>query len=140
MLDPTTRQSILDVIGGIPIVETIGLRIDRLDLDVCVATMPRRPGDAGIFRSVHGGLLTTLADTIACFALLTRTGPEQAMTTTDLHVRFLAPVLTDVVGEARVIKAGRTLCPVHVDVRDTDGRLAAVAQVTYMRLPGHPER
>jgi acyl-coenzyme A thioesterase PaaI-like protein len=42
--------------------------------------------------------------------------------------------LADVVVEARVIKFGRTLVPLHVDPRNVDGKLVAIAQVTYMRL------
>ena len=42
--------------------------------------------------------------------------------------------LADVVVEARVIKFGRTLVPLHVDLRNVDGKLVAIAQVTYMRL------
>ena len=42
---------------------------------------------------------------------------------------FLAPCLSDLTVAARVIKAGRTLCPVAVDLFDADDRLVAVAQV-----------
>ena len=76
----------------------------------------------------------TVADSIACFAIMTRTGPDEPMTTTDMNIRFLAPCFSDVTAEARVIKLGRTLCPVQVDLKDVDGKPVAVAQVTYMRL------
>jgi len=51
-----------------------------------------------------------------------------------MNIRFLAPCLTDVTAKARVIKLGRTLCPVAVDLFDETGRHAAVAQVTYILL------
>jgi uncharacterized protein (TIGR00369 family) len=82
-----------------------------------------------------GGLLMTIADSIACFAVMTLTGPDEPMTTTDMNIRFLAACRTDVTADARVIKLGRTLCPVAVDLFDADGVHVAVAQVTYMRLP-----
>lgn len=81
----------------------------------------------------------TIADSIACFAIMTMTGPDQAMTTTDMNIRFLAPCLTDVTVKAKVIKLGKTLCPVGVDLFDTNQKHIAVAQVTYMRLNGSPK-
>jgi acyl-coenzyme A thioesterase PaaI-like protein len=41
---------------------------------------------------------------------------------------------------ARVIKRGRTLCPVAVDLFDANGTLVAIAQVNYMLLNGMPSR
>jgi len=79
-------------------------------------------------------LLMTIADSTACFAILTRTGPDTRLTTTDMNIRFLAPCLTDVTAQATVIKFGRTLCPVAVDIFDQAGQQVAVAQVTYMLL------
>jgi uncharacterized protein (TIGR00369 family) len=49
----------------------------------------------------------------------------------DMNIRFLAPCLTDVTARARVIKLGRTLCPVAVDVFDANDRQVAIAQVSY---------
>jgi len=51
-----------------------------------------------------------------------------------MNIRFLAPCLTDVTAKARVIKFGRTLCPVAVDLFDAKGQQVAVAQVNYMLL------
>jgi len=39
-----------------------------------------------------------------------------------------------VTAKARVIKFGRTLCPVAVDLFDAKGQQVAVAQVNYMLL------
>ncbi|MCH9025378.1 MAG: PaaI family thioesterase, partial [candidate division Zixibacteria bacterium] len=37
----------------------------------------------------------TLADSAACFAIMTQTGPDQPLTTTDMNIRFLAPCLPE---------------------------------------------
>ena len=52
----------------------------------------------------------------------------------DMNIRFLAPCFTDVTARARVIKLGRTLCPVAVDLYDADDRQVAVAQVSYFLI------
>ena len=46
----------------------------------------------------------TIADSAACFAIFTKTGPEIPLTTTDMNIRFLAPCLSDVTAKAKVIK------------------------------------
>lgn len=138
MLDEAARAALMETIRPIPIVETLGIRMDEFDEGYCKATVPRDLKYDGIFRSLHGGILMTIADSIACFAIMTLTGPDQPMTTTDMNIRFLAPCLTDCVAEARVIKCGTTLCPTQVDLFDTNGTKVAVAQVTYIRLDKKP--
>ena len=140
MLDSKLGIRLLDRVKRIPIVDTLKIRIDDFSEGFCRATVPHQRGYDGIFESFHGGLLMTVADSIACFAIMTRTGPDDPLTTTDMNIRFLAPCLTDVTAVAKVIKIGRTLCPVAVDLFDANGTQVAVAQVTYMRLDKPPDR
>ena len=76
----------------------------------------------------------TLADSTACFAIFTKMGPDVHLTTTDMSIRFLAPCLSDAFAKAEVIKIGRTLCPVSVNLFDAHNKQVAFAQVTYMLL------
>lgn len=138
MLDPVRVREILERTRPIPIVETLRFELIGFDEGFCRLRVPYNRKYDGIFRSLHGGLLMTIADSAACFAIMTQTGPDQPLTTTDMNIRFLAPCLTDVVAEARVIKLGRTLCPVAIDLFDTQGTRVAVAQVTYIRLERLP--
>jgi uncharacterized protein (TIGR00369 family) len=117
----------------IPIFKTLHLKVDAADHGRAVLTAPYDAAYDGIFESFHGGLLMTLADTAACVAVLTMLEADAAITTTDMNIRFLAPCRSDATAEARVIKRGKTLCPVSVEIRDQQGAVA-IAQVTYMRL------
>ncbi len=134
MIDRQLEQAIRDRVAPISIMRTLDFHIAELSDGACRLTFPRDDRYFGIYESVHGGLLMTLADSAACFAIMTKTGPDRAMTTTDMNIRFLAPCRSDVTAVARAIKIGRTLCPVHVDLVDAAGTLVAVAQVTYMLL------
>jgi uncharacterized protein (TIGR00369 family) len=78
--------------------------------------------------------MMTLADSAAAFALLTVIDPDSRITTTEMNIRFLAPVRERVIAHARVLKAGRSLCPITVDLVDAGGRMVAQAGMTYMRL------
>jgi uncharacterized protein (TIGR00369 family) len=60
-----------------------------------------------------------LADTAACAAVLTVAGADAVVTTTDMNIRFLAPCHSGATAEAKVVKVGQTLCPLFVEVRDT---------------------
>jgi uncharacterized protein (TIGR00369 family) len=140
MIDAAQESAILARITKIPIFAT--LRMDEVTFDAgeCGLRVPRQRAYDGVFESFHGGILMTIADSAACFALLTLTPTDQVMTTTDMNIRFLAPCLSDVRVRARVIKLGRLMCPVAVDLFDTASKLVAVAQVNYMRLDRMPAR
>jgi uncharacterized protein (TIGR00369 family) len=134
MLDETTRAAIIERARKIPIVDTLSLQFTAMDEGYCEIRAPRREDFDGVFESFHGGLLITIADSAACFALLTVVGAHVRLATTDMNIRFLAPCLSDVTAKARVIKAGRTLCPVEINLFDDNGKHVAVSQVTYMLL------
>jgi len=140
MIDAAHQSAILARITKIPIFST--LRMDAVELDEgqCAMRVPRQAMYDGVFESFHGGILMTIADSAACFAVLTQTPVHQVMTTTDMNIRFLAPCLSDVFVKARVIKRGRVMCPVAVDLFDASGTLVAVAQVNYMLLDRMPRR
>jgi uncharacterized protein (TIGR00369 family) len=121
-------------LADIPIFKTLKLDLGEFGKGTAKLTMSYDSAFDGIFKSFHGGLLMTLADTAACIAVLTLTGPDAMITTTDMNIRFLAACRSDATAEAKVIKFGRTLCPVSVEIRNAESTLVAVCQVTYMRL------
>jgi uncharacterized protein (TIGR00369 family) len=128
------RDRIFERIYKIPIMSTMKLEIIDVKVGYCKLKAPRQKIYDGIFDSFHGGLLMTVADSAAAFALMTLTGPEAKMTTTDMNIRFLAPCLTDLIVCAKVIKFGRTLSPMAVDLYDESEKHVAVAQVNYFVL------
>ena len=134
MISTELKNKIITHINRIPIVDTLQMRIVSLEEGYCEVTAPRKLKYDGVFESFHGGLLMTVADSTACFAIFTRTGPQTRLTTTDMNIRFLAPCLSDITAKATVIKFGRTMCPVAVDLFDTSAKQVAVAQVNYILL------
>lgn len=140
MIATEHQAAILARIQKISIFATLQMEVLAFDEGYCEMKVPRQKIYDGVFESFHGGILMTIADSVACFAILTQTDVEQIMTTTDMNIRFLAPCLSDVVAKARVIKLGRTMCPVAVDLFDAGGKHVAVAQVNYMLLDKMPGR
>lgn len=128
------RQDVLERIKKIPIVDTLGFEFIEMDNGICEAVVKHQKKYDGIYESFHGGLLMTVADSISAFALLTLAGADAPITTTDMNIRFLAACRTDVRAIARVIKHGKTLAPVAVDMFDINNKHVAVAQVNYIIL------
>ncbi len=128
------RQDVLARIKKIPIVDTLGFEFIEMDNGLCEAVVKHQKKYDGIYESFHGGLLMTVADSISAFALLTLAGADAAITTTDMNIRFLSACRTDVRAIATVIKHGKTLAPVAVDMYDMNNVHVAVAQVNYIIL------
>lgn len=126
------RQDVLARIKKIPIVNTLGFEFIEMDNGVCEAVVKHDKKYDGIFESFHGGLLMTVADSISAFAVITMAGADAVITTTDMNIRFLAPCRSDVRAVAGIIKFGKTMAPVAVDLFDENNVKVAVAQVNYM--------
>jgi uncharacterized protein (TIGR00369 family) len=139
-LEPELQSEIRRIISEIPLVKSLNIHLEGLAPGECRMSMVRDGSLDGIFVSLHGGILMALADTAACFAIQTLIGVSDTLTTTDMNIRFLAPALDKVIAKATVIKPGRTLCPCEVSLTDEQGKLLAVAQVTYMRIQSSATR
>ena len=133
-LDTKEINSMLERINSVPITETLKMQILRLDKGECEAFIPRDTMWDGIFQTFHGGILATIADSITCWAILTKIGPGRKVATTDFNIRFLRPCKTDVRCVAKVIKSGRTLSLAEAEIYDIDDKLVAVSQVNYISL------
>src|SRR6185503_19117838 len=131
-MDPTDEQAIRARIAAIPISATLGFDQISLGEGHCSLFVPRARIYDGIFDSFHGGILMTAADSAAAFAILTQVGAQAPIATTDMGIRFIARCTTGIRVDARVVKLGRTLVPVHVDIHDEQARHVAVADVCYM--------
>lgn len=118
----------------VPIMKLLDAEIVLLESGLCKLKVPKKENYDGIFETFHGGLITTAADTAAAAAVLTVAGHSSFITTTDINIRFLYPCKSDITAVAKVIKAGRTLCPVGVEITDFDEKTVSIAQVTYMLL------
>ena len=81
MLEQSRVDKILERIRPIPIVETLKMRFDQFDVGFCKMTVPYDHRYDGIYESFHGGTLMTVADSVACFAIMTQTGPDEVLTT-----------------------------------------------------------
>jgi uncharacterized protein (TIGR00369 family) len=85
---------------------------------------------------VHGGVIASLIDSATAFAILPLLNPDERTTTVDLTISYLRPLVAGVVvARAKVLRAGRRMIATSAELFDDDGKLAATALSTYIRLP-----
>ena len=88
------------------------------------------------FGVVHGGVLASLVDAAAFWAVYSLLDDGLGMTTVEIKLNYLAPVSRGrLIGRGESIKLGRTLGLGQARVEDQKGRLLAHGTSTLMILP-----
>jgi uncharacterized protein (TIGR00369 family) len=131
--DATRSQIIVEFIPVSPLPAALGIRLESIEPDHARLAMPWAPQLATMGDIVHGGALSTLADTAALAAAWANDEVPDGLTgaTVSLHVDFVGAARGDLVADAWVVRRGRRLCFVRVDVLDADSQVVAAAQAVY---------
>ncbi len=111
---------------------TIGAVLDRVEPGLVDVVLPAAPHILQQHGFIHGGAVSTLADTACGFAALSLVRPGVGVLTVEFKMNMMAPATgTRLVARGRVVKAGRTLIVTQADVfADADGSERAVALMT----------
>jgi uncharacterized protein (TIGR00369 family) len=81
-------------------------------------------------KSFHGGVIATLIDLAGHAAVAVKIG--KMAPTIDLRIDYLRPSIGEsIVARARLLKLGRMLARVDIEVTDTQGRLVAVGRGSF---------
>lgn len=101
-----------------------------------VMELDNRPDLTNIRGALQGGLIATLIDIAAGVLAGRHVGAAQDVTTADLTIHYLAPVVEGPArAEATIVRAGRRLIVTAVDVTDVArDRLAARATLSFAVL------
>jgi uncharacterized protein (TIGR00369 family) len=86
---------------------------------------------------VHGGITTSLLDTVLGCALMTKLAPGVGYATTDLHVHFVRPVTIEsgpLRAEGKVVHFGSRIATSEGQVFDAKGKLVAHGSCTCVIL------
>lgn len=104
--------------------------------DRVVMEMDNRPDLTNVRGALQGGLLATLIDIAAGILSGRQVGADQDVTTADLNIHYLAPVIDGPArAEATVVRAGKRLIVTAVDLTDVGrNRLAARATLSFAVL------
>jgi uncharacterized protein (TIGR00369 family) len=112
----------------------LGLELCELnsgDVTVCLDVRDEVRQNRGV---VHGGAIASLIDTASAFVILTAIDEDERVTTTDLTIHYLRPVMAGrMLARARIVRAGRRRFVVNVEV-ENDGEMAATAVTGYVKI------
>jgi uncharacterized protein (TIGR00369 family) len=140
-IDPQKLARARSAFASVPYAKFLGLQLGEI-----------RPGEVSIHLDirdelkqnqgvVHGGAIASLIDTASAFAVLTQIDPGERVTTTDLTIHYLRPAITGrLLATARIIRGGRRLFVLSVDVHDDAGALIATAVTTYIKIEKNPSK
>ena len=117
-----------------PFAQFLGMRIDDISEGAARCSMEIHEQLKNPIGSVHGGVLYSLADTAAGCAAISYDGHR--MTTVDGSLHFLraAIAVPRIFARAEVIKKGKRLVTVRVEILDLDGRLLDDGTFTFFDL------
>ena len=116
---------------SIRVYEFLGIQVEMAEKRRARLRLPWREEITQPLGYVHGGIIATLADAAAGWALFPEVARAEGCTTLQMQVNFLAPVVkSDMVATAKIVRLGRTTALMDVEVKA--GRtLCAKALVTY---------
>ena len=111
----------------------LGLQLDSVRPEFCRISLPFKAGLRTAGDVVHGGAIATLIDSAGVVAAWSNADSGATRgATADLSVSYLSAAHgVDLSAEARVIRRGRSLVFVEVDVTAATGERIAKGMVTY---------
>jgi len=133
MIPPAT----LETISQISLLKTLDIQLAEIGEHHAVMTVTVAEKHLNYLGGAHGGLLATLADTVAFFPRpLLPSGRN--CTTTNLNVAYLKPAaLGDTLcARAELLHLGRKTASVQVRITNQAGKLVAHGTTSLMLLAG----
>jgi uncharacterized protein (TIGR00369 family) len=134
-LDPARLDRARRAFAGVPYAKFLGLELGEVALGEATIHLTVRDELKQYQGVVHGGAVASLIDTAAAFAVLTEIETNERVTTADLTIHYLRPITEGrMAATARIVRAGRRLMVISVDVRNDRNALVATAVTTYIKI------
>lgn len=135
-LTPDHERRIREAFAAVPFAHFLGVQLGSLKRGEATLHLDLRDELKRNNGVAHGGVVASLADTAAAFAIMTLLESEQTTTTVDLTVHYLRPLFEGrITAHARVLRAGRRVIVVSVDVLDETKLLLATALTSFIKFP-----
>jgi uncharacterized protein (TIGR00369 family) len=129
-----TRNQLQAVVETCEFDRWMGLKIQSLDEATLTMLLPFRAEIVGTpkVNRLHGGVVASLIDAAGCYLLIALL--VKRVSTANLVIDYLRPACGEMVAIARLVKIGRRICNVMVEVTGADGKLAATGRLTVVPL------
>lgn len=134
------NKALMKPFSSVPVNLHLGLVLTEQGAGIAVVTMPPDEHWTQETGVIHGGLLATLADTAAVYALRPGLPSGHIMTSIEFKLNFLSAARADqgtLVARARVVRQGRRVGVCDVDVEQA-ALVVAKGLFTYLFLEAKP--
>jgi len=129
------QKRLRQALEKVPFAKLLGLELESFEPGAAILALTIRAELRQNNDVVHGGAIAALIDTTTAFAILTVLPKHERVTTVDLTISYLRPLVSGRArARAKVLRMGRRLIAVSAEVSDDDETLAATALSTYLRL------
>jgi uncharacterized protein (TIGR00369 family) len=120
-----------------PIGKLLGLNLLEAENGRAVVEFVADERHANPAGTLHGGVLSDIADAAMGFAYYTTLAADESLATVELKINFIRPVWRATLrAKARVVHAGKLVGLIECDILDEQQRLVARASSTCMTLRG----
>jgi uncharacterized protein (TIGR00369 family) len=134
-LTAAQNRRLQKAIASVPYAHLLGIELGDVSQGAATLGLDVRKELTQNHGVVHGGAIASLIDTAMAFAIISLLAPRERVTTVDLTISYLRPLTVGrITAVAKVVRAGRRLFVVSADVSSEDGKLAATALSTYIKL------
>ena len=131
---PTRNELIRSFLPASPFAQQLRLSLLHLDAGGADLRLPYDDALATFGDTVHGGAIASLIDTAGMTAAWGDDADceRPAGATVSMAVDYVAAARgSDLLAKARVVRRGRSLCFVVVEVEDGEGQVVATGQVCH---------
>ncbi len=119
-----------------PIMSTLGMRLDRFSDGRATLSLHTGRRFHNPMGTLHGGIMTDLADACMGIATITTLGDDETFSTLELKMNFLRPVFEGkIIAEAQVLHRGKTIAMAECVIKNTEGKDVARGTATQIILP-----
>jgi len=121
----------------VPFAKLLGIEVDSVEAGHAVLSMKVRDDLKQNHGIAHGGSVAALIDSAMAIAIMPMLSENERTTTVDLTIHYLRPLTEGTArASARVVRAGKRVITVSAELFNEQGKLAATALSTYLRLSG----
>ena len=120
---------------AVPFLKFLGIEVESVGPGTATLLLPVREEINRNDKIVHGGAIASVIDSAFAFAIIPLLGENERTMTVDLTIHYLRPLSGGVAKTtARIVRAGRRVITLSAELFDENGKLAATALSTYLRM------
>ena len=120
---------------GVPYLKHLGIEVESVGPGTATLVLPVRQEIMRNDGIVHGGAVASLIDSAFAFAIIPMLAGDERTVTIDMTIHYLRPLSGGAAkAVARIVRFGRRVITVSAELFDENGKLAATALSTYMRI------